>query len=156
MPKMLSKSRFCRRLKAIADLAYDLFHQLGWLLKQIDGKTQFLIDSIGIALCHNIGIPRSRLVQSEHERGYIVSKRCYFYGIRIQLLTPKDGIPVEFAFLPGAADDSRGLHALLLALPLGSQVFGDSAYTDYQTEELLPQQDDIQLMVFRCSPLGVS
>ena len=34
IPRMLSRSRLCRRLHGVADLAYKLFHQLGEVLKQ--------------------------------------------------------------------------------------------------------------------------
>ncbi|MCY7394396.1 MAG: hypothetical protein LH647_23735 [Leptolyngbyaceae cyanobacterium CAN_BIN12] len=37
----------------------------------------------------------------EDYQGYIASKRRYFYGLRVQWLATNDGIPVEFAFLPG-------------------------------------------------------
>jgi len=33
---MLSKSRFCRRVHALSDLIYDMFHQLGSVLKTIN------------------------------------------------------------------------------------------------------------------------
>jgi hypothetical protein len=39
-----------------------------------------------------------RLVRSEDYRGYIASKRRFFCGIRVQLLTTRTGIPIEFAF----------------------------------------------------------
>jgi hypothetical protein len=32
-----------------------------------------------------------------------------FYGVKIQVLITEDGIPVEFAFVPGQANDTRGL-----------------------------------------------
>jgi hypothetical protein len=33
MPTMLSKSRLCRRLHKVEDLAISLFHQPGWVFK---------------------------------------------------------------------------------------------------------------------------
>lgn len=76
-------------------------------------------------------------------------KKRYFYGVRVQLLTTKNGIPVEFAFLPGSASDVRALKALPLNLPPGSEVYGDSAYTDYTAEDDLEQTSQIFLKVMR-------
>ena len=67
-----------------------------------------------------------RLVRSEDDRGYIASKKRYFYGIRVQLLCTETGMPVEFVFLPGEANDTTGVFALPLNLPAGSQVDADA------------------------------
>ncbi len=69
--------------------------------------------------------------------------------VRVQLLSTKDGIPVEFVFLPGSANDVRGLKALPLNLPEGSQIYGDSAYTDYTSEDDLIDSSQIELQVMR-------
>src|SRR5215212_12250128 len=58
MPRMLSKSRLCRRLHMVEELAVSLFHQLGWLLKQANASTQYLLDSFPVAVCDNIRIAR--------------------------------------------------------------------------------------------------
>jgi len=149
MPQMLDKSRFCRRLHAISGLMMDLFHQVGTALKQANESTEYLLDSFPVSLCDNIRIPRCRLVHSEEYRGYIAAKQRYFYGVRVHLLSTVSGVPVEFVFLPGAAHDVRGLGALPLNLPLGTQVYGDSAYTDYDLEDNLKLTEDIALKVMR-------
>jgi hypothetical protein len=143
--KMLSRSRFCRRIHAVADLVYDIFHQLGMILKEINISTEYLIDSFPVSVCHNIRIPRCKIAHSEEFRGYIASKKEYFFGVRVHVLTTSDGIPVEFAFLPGGAHDSRGFGILHFALPSGSDVYADSAYTDYSVEDALKEMDDIHL-----------
>ncbi|MEX0267953.1 IS982 family transposase [Leptolyngbyaceae cyanobacterium UHCC 1019] len=149
MPKMVSKSRFNRRLHRLFLPLLDLFDYLGMVLKSVNACTEYLLDSFPVPLCDNIRIPQVRLVQSEEYRGYIASKKRYFYGIRVQLLATKDGIPVEFAFLPGAAHDARGLKALPLNLPAHAQVYADAAYTNYLAEDDLQQTDAITLQVAR-------
>ena len=81
----------------------DLFDYLGTILKSLNPSSEYMLDSFAVAICDNIRIPRSRLVSSEDYRGYIASKKRYFYGIRVQLLSTVDGIgiPVELVFLPG-------------------------------------------------------
>jgi hypothetical protein len=68
---------------------------LGLVLKQLNGSTEYLLDSFPVPVCENIRIFQARLVKSEEYRGYIASKKRYFYGVRVHLLSTKDGIPVE-------------------------------------------------------------
>jgi hypothetical protein len=149
IPEMLTPSRFSRRLHRLFLPLLTLFDCLGLILKSINSSTEYLLDSFPVPICDNIRIPRARLVHSEDYRGYIASKKRYFYGIRVQLLGTKDGIPVEFAFLPGEANDTRGLKALPLNLPDGSSVYADAGYTDYQAEDDLKEADGIALEVMR-------
>ena len=149
IPNMLEKSRFNRRLHNVSILIHDLFHQVGMILKESSGCTEYLLDSFPIPMCDNIRIFNVKLIKSEVMRGYIASKKRYFYGIRVQLLTTKNGIPVEFVFMPGSANDVRALNALPLNLPPGSEVYADGAYTDYTAEDDLEFAEQITLQVMR-------
>jgi hypothetical protein len=146
---MLEKSRFNRRLHSVSMLINDLFHQVGMVLKEISDSTEYLLDSFPVPICDNIRIFNVKIIQSEQYRGYIASKKRYFYGVRVQLLTTKNGIPVEFVFMPGSANDVRALNALPLNLPKASELYGDSAYTDYTIEDDLEQTSQISLQVMR-------
>lgn len=101
-------------------LINDLFHQIGMILKEMSDCTEYLLDSFPVPICDNIRIFNVKLIKSEDYRGYIASKKRYFYGVRVQLLTTKSGIPVEFVFMPGSASDVRALNALPFNLPPGS------------------------------------
>ena len=151
MPRRLSKSRLTRRLHRVAGLVNSLFHQLGLVLKETSPSTRYLLDSFPVPVCDNMRISRCRLVSDEEFRGYSASKRRYFYGVRVQVVTTEEGVPVELAFLPGAASDVRGLGVLPLALPRGSQLFMDSGYTDYGAEDVARETDDIEFAPSRQS-----
>ena len=99
--RLLSRSRFSRRVNRLADLIYRLFHQLGAVLKQLHWESRYLLDSFPVSVCDNIRIKSCRLVRDELYRGRMTSKRRYFYGVRVQLLATSDGIPLEFCILPG-------------------------------------------------------
>jgi DDE family transposase len=144
MPRMLSRSRLNRRLHAVADLAHTIFHQLGAVLKEASISTKYLLDSFPVPVCDNIRISRSRLAKGEQFRGRMCSKRRYFYGVKVQVVTTEEGVPVEFAFLPGSASDTRGLDVLPLSLPAGSQLFMDSGYTDYGAEDAAQETDEVE------------
>ena len=149
MPRMLSKSRLCRRLHKVEELAVSLFHQMGWVFKQAHSSTQYLLDSFPVAVCDNIRIKRCRLVRGERYRGKCAAKRRYFYGVKVHVITTDAGLPVEFAFMPGRASDVRGLDVLALALPAGSEVFMDSGYTDYSAEDAADEVDRVKFSVCR-------
>jgi len=151
MPRMLSRSRLNRRLHAIAGLVNTLFHQLGLALKEASVSTRYLLDSFPVSVCDNMRISRCRLVRDKEFRGYIASKRRYFYGVRVQVVTTEEGVPVELCFLPGAASDVRGLGVLPLCLPPGSQLFMDSGYTDYAAEDAAAETDGVEFAPSRKS-----
>ncbi|MBD0333279.1 MAG: IS982 family transposase [Chitinophagaceae bacterium] len=112
-------------------------------------ETEYIIDSFPVKVCHNIRISRCKLLQGEQWRGYNVSKQEYFYGVKVQLITTKEGVPVELCFVPGAEHDVEALRKMYVELPAGSVLYGDSAYTLYELEELFQQTEGIELKIVR-------
>jgi hypothetical protein len=137
MPKMLSKSRFNRRLHRIGTLFVTLFNVLGDTFKALNGESVYAIDTFPIAVCDNIRIPRSQIYQGEDYRGYKPSKKRYFYGLKIHMMVTQTGEPVEFFLTPGAYSDTAGLELFDFDLPEDAQVFADKAYNDYEIEDVL-------------------
>jgi hypothetical protein len=149
MPRMLSRSRFSRRVSRLADLVGMLFHQLGLVIKELNTESRYSLDSFPIPVCDNIRVPRCRLAQGEEFRGYSASKRRYFYGLRVQVVVTVEGLPVECCILPGSLSDIQGLAELPLSLPAGAEVAADAAYTFYEWEDHLVEQDRVHLLVAR-------
>jgi hypothetical protein len=149
MPRMLSRSRFSRRLSRLDDLVGLLFHRLGLVIKELNMESRYSLDSFPVAMCDNIRIARCRLAKGREFRGYLASKRRYFFGVRVQVISTVSGLPVEFAVLPGRHCDLEGLAELPLSLPTGSDVAADAAYTFYEWEDELGQKDGVRLLVCR-------
>ena len=146
IPRMLGKSRFCRRLHKVDDLIARVFLFLGLALKELSASPRYLVDSFPVALCDNIRTKRCRLVpRNEAFRGKHASKRRFFYGARVVVVATEAGLPVEFAFLPGAAFDVRAYNNLPLALPPGSELFGDTAYVSEELERLAKEFEAIEV-----------
>ena len=137
IPNMLSRSRFNRRLHRIADLFLTVFLRLGETWKKLNEKSVYVIDSYPIAVCDNYRIKRSKIYQGEDFRGYIASKKRYFYGLRIHMLVTEQGEPVEFFLKPGAFSDTSALGLYNFDLPENSFVTGDKAYNDYTIEDVM-------------------
>jgi len=149
MKRLLSRSRLSRRINRLADLIYRLFHQLGSVLKDMHWESRYLLDSFPVPVCDNIRIRRCRIVRDHRYRGVMTSFRRYFYGVRVQILTTSDGVPVEFCILPGACSDLQGLAELALDLPEQAQLFVDSGYNFYEWEDYLRETQELRLQVPR-------
>lgn len=153
IPNMLDKSRFCRRLHQVYNLLYDLFMQVGFFLKEITCEKEYILDSFPVPLCDNIRVPTVRILKERKCWGRQASMRRFFYGVKVQLLVTSTGFPVEFCFVPGGENDSRAWNKIPLALAPESCVYTDSAYTNYQVEDMLEEQEAILLRIQRKSNL---
>ena len=151
VPDMLDKSRFNRRLHQLSELLFSIFYQIGHYLKSMAGASEYVIDSFPVAVCDNIRISRCKLLKGKQWRGKQCSMRRYFYGVKVQVLVNDRGIPVEFGFVPGCESDVQALKKLPLSVAAESKIYGDSAYTDYQTEDDMREADLIELMIQRKS-----
>jgi hypothetical protein len=142
--KAISKSRFNRRLHAIdLSLWRALFDLLAEAFKRSHPDQTYVVDSLPVAVCDNIRIKRCRIYpRQEHGeafRGYVASKRRYFYGLRVHLVVSGAGKPVEFSLAAGSEADIKVFKELDLDLPSGATVHADKGYTDYSYEDLLKE-----------------
>jgi len=149
IPNMLSKSRFCRRLRLIQGLLSEIFCFLSEIWKKLNTDSVYLIDSFPVAVCDNIRIQRSKIFRGEDYRGYNASKRRYFYGLKVHMMSAATGEPVEIFLTPGSISDTGATKMYNYDLPADSTVYGDKAYNVYEIEELLKETGNIRLMPIR-------
>ena len=144
IPKAISKSRFNRRLHAVEPCLWrTLFDLLAEVFKHNNPDNSYVVDSLPIAVCDNIRIRRCRLYPPQEHgkafRGYIASKRRYFYGLRVHLVSTGAGEPVEFSLAAASEADIAVFKEMSLELPAGSIICADKGYTDYHYEDLLEE-----------------
>ena len=151
IPAMLDKSRFNRRLHQLSDLLFMMFYQIGHCLKTAAGASEYVIDSFPVAVCDNIRIRRCKILKGKQWHGKQCSMHRYFYGVKVQVLINAQGIPVEFCFVPGSESDVQALKKLPLTVSPESNIYGDSAFTDYTIEDDIKEADLVQLMIQRKS-----
>jgi hypothetical protein len=149
IPTMLSRSRLNRRLHLIQDLFVTLFHVLGETWKALNAESIYVIDSFPVAMCDNYRIPRAKIYQQEIYRGYIASKKRYFYGLKIHLMVTPQGYPVECFLTPGSSSDVQALRSFQFDVPAGSSIYADKAYNDYGMEDLMHESAQIELSPIR-------
>ena len=151
IPKMLDKSRFNRRLHKVGKLLYELFEIVSSYYKDLCCELHYIIDSFPVAVCNNMRISSCKILKDKKWRGYTASMRNYFYGVKVQLLTTKDGIPIAFHFTPGKTGDAKALGKMIDKLPAEASLYGDSAYTDYGLEDFARERKCILLKIQRKS-----
>lgn len=153
MPQMLSKSQFNRRLHRLTESLVSLFEVLGQCWKHQRPDDDFLVDSFPMPCCANIRIRRSRLYPLAATdgafRGYTASKRAFFYGLKLHLLTTSERRPVEVKLTPGSHSDVRALDYFSFDLPQGATLYADKAYNDTFLEDELAAGAGIALLPLR-------
>jgi Transposase DDE domain len=142
--KAISKGRFNRRLHAIDPYLWRaLFDLLAQAFKQANPDQSYVVDSLPVPVCDNIRIKRCRIYpRQEHQeafRGYVASKRRYFYGLRVHLVVSEAGEAVEFSVAPASEADVAVFKEMDLELPEGATIHADKGYTDYHYEDLLEE-----------------
>jgi Transposase DDE domain len=145
----LSRSQFNRRVHALQDRLCELLALLSTWAKAENHS--FAIDSCPLPVCKNIRIRRCQLVQGEAFRGYNASKREYFYGYKVHLITAADGRIVEFDFTPGSVHDQIAFALLGFDFPPQSTIYADKAYNHYAQEELLAEAAQVAFEPIRRS-----
>jgi hypothetical protein len=153
MLRRLSRSQFNRRLHRISHLFEELFERLAHYWKHTSEENVFLIDSFPVSACDNVRINRCQIyplsATKEVFRGYTASKRRFFYGLKIHVLTNAEGQPVEAFLKPGSRSDTGQVRNFEFDLPEGSTVYGDKAYNEYFTEDILAEASRIDLSPIR-------
>ena len=143
IPNMLSKSRLNRRLHAIEDEIWYEF--IGFVKANVitqSGVEDYIVDSFPVAVCRNIRIGRCKILQGEAFRGYCASKKEYFYGFKVSVITNLAGIPYKMIIAPGSEHDLPAIKVLdPQILPEGSTLYGDAAYNDYEYEDYLEKRN---------------
>jgi hypothetical protein len=149
MPTMLSRRRLNRRLSQLQHFFVTLFDLLGQTWKERNGESIYILDSFPVAMCDNYRIPHAHIYHQETYRGYIASKKRYFYGLKIHLLVTPQGHPVECCLTPGSSSDVRALRSFQVDVPAGSVIYADKAYNDYKMEDLMYEAAHIELSPIR-------
>jgi hypothetical protein len=149
MPTMLSRSRLNRRVSQLQHLFVTLFDLLGQTWKELNGESVYIIDSFPVVVCDNYRIPHAHIYHQETFRGYLASKKRYFYGLKIHLLVTPQGHPVECFLTPGSSSAVRALRSFQFDVPEGSVIYADKAYNDYGMEDLLYESAHIALSPIR-------
>ena len=124
---------------------------IGRVFKYICCEMEYPIDSFLVKACHIISISRCRLIKDEKIRGYNAYKHEHFYGVKVQLVTTAEGIPLEMYILQDAEHDSQILKRMYHDFPPEKLQYGDCGYTNYEIEDMFREAEQVALKISRKS-----
>lgn len=133
----IDKSRLSRRLHLLSFVLPTIFSAIRELWINAVCERTFIVDSTPIPTCDNIRIERQRLCGDDIKRGYQASFHRYFFGIKVQMVTTSNGVPVDYIITSGNVHDSKAFKSMELNLPQESILLGDSAYGDASYQQTL-------------------
>ena len=147
-PKVLSNSRLNRRIHQISWPIWEVvFRILALAFKQQSEQHEYAVDSFPISCCQKNRIDKRHLFKGWQYIGWSASKRKYFCGIRAHMIVSVSrGEPVELLFRPGSESDVKVLWEMDLELPAGSLLYADGAYTCFDLEDILEEDEMIDLL----------
>lgn len=145
--KSLSKSALNRRMHKIPMKWWEGILEFIQLIKhQGVLPLEYIVDAFPVSVCRNIRIRNCRIYQGEDFRGYNYSKREWFYGLKVTVIASRDGCPLRVMFCPGREHDSVPFRLMDRNLPEGSEIYGDSAYLDYELQDRLKELEKVKLI----------
>jgi hypothetical protein len=108
------------------------------------------VDSFPLPVCDNYRIGRCRLYQALAFRGYVASKKHYFYGLRVHVIVTASGQPVDVVLASAAEADVTVLRRFHFDLPEGAiPLYADKAYTQYGSADVLKEDTALTLIALR-------
>lgn len=141
------KSNFNRQLHKLSDLLIQLFYHLSAIFKHLNLESVYIIDSFPVAVCKNIRISCSKLLKGEKYRGFNASKKEYFYGVKVHMITTGEGLPVDILITAGSIHDNTAMQMMGIDLPDNSHLYADAAYVNQDVKETLLQLQNIKFKV---------
>lgn len=87
-----------------------IFSCLSQTIKELNISKEYIIDTFPVSICRNIRIANCKLFRGEPYRGFNNSKKEWFYGFKIQVITDSEGKPVQFDVFCGETGDITALH----------------------------------------------
>ena len=142
--RILSPSRLNRRSRQIPMPAWVAVFRFCALI--FSKGQEYAVDSFPVPVCQKSRIDRRKLFREQKYLGFSASKNSYFCGIRVHMVVTADGCPVEMALSPASEPDVNVLWKMELDLPLGSLLYADGAYSCFELEDILREDEHLQLM----------
>lgn len=145
--KCLSKSALNRRTHQIPmEWWEEILEFIQKMRNQGKLPLEYIVDAFPVSVCRNIRIRNCRIYEGKEFRGYNFSKREWFYGLKVTVIASRDGCPLRVILCPGSEHDSVPFKVTTRNLPKGSEIYGDSAYLDYEHQDMLEEVEKIRLI----------
>lgn len=127
-PKLLERSRYHRRRKALLGVQLHLLRHLMMMLKTL--AAWLVIDSAPIETVAFVRSQSGKASIPEAAYGYIPTKKRHFFGFRLHLLVTHQGAVIDFVLSPAHVGE-RAVAEHLLSFRAGEAVLADNGYSGF-------------------------
>jgi hypothetical protein len=125
-PKLVDQSQFNRRARAIAPLLEE-FRQ-HWLLKlNVTLAYHGLLDTKPVPVVGYRRCKKRSDFQGSADYGYCASKKMYYFGYKLVVISSLEGIPLVYDLVPASTDERQAANELLDRLS-GFELFADKGF----------------------------
>lgn len=125
-PKLLERSRYHRRRKALLGVELHLLRHLMTMLGRL--AAWLVLDSAPVETVAFVRSQSGKASIPEATYGYIPSKKRYFFGFRLHLLITNRGAVIDFVLSPADVGE-RAVAEHLLSFRAGARVLADNGYS---------------------------
>jgi hypothetical protein len=147
---ILSESRVNRRIHRLPWLSWmAVFRFLSFVFTSRNDTLEFAVDSFPVACCAKNRIDKRKIFIGKEYIGFSATKKRHFCGLKVHMVVTRKGEPVEINVRPGSENDVSVLWRMDLDLPSNAVLYADGAYTSYDLEDILKEEEQIQLLVKR-------
>lgn len=139
--KPITKGGLNKRLHNIPSFIWNMILKIFY---KVQSKLT-IVDSFPVPVMKSVRIWKAKKYVGDEYKGYCASKKEWFYGVRVHMITDETGKPIEFTIRPGNEHDMKVLKKMSLNLKGGTILLGDAAYTNYAFEDYLLKEKNITL-----------
>lgn len=143
-PKLIDQSQFNRRSRSLR-LILEALRQT-WLLELgVEQESDFLLDTKPIPV---VGYKRSKKrsdFAGSAAYGYCSSRKLYYFGYKLVMLTTLDGLPVLYELVPANTDERQAAEMLLDRIN-HARIVGDKGFLGQEWQAQMAEQTGNQIM----------
>lgn len=143
-PNLLSQSQFNRRARNLRKLIEEM--RRDWLQDYgIGADTHYLLDTKPIPV---VGYKRSKKhsdFAGSASYGYCSSRKFYYFGYKLVMITTMNGIPIAYDLVPANTDERKAAETVLMNLQ-NATVIGDKGFIGVEWQSQIQKQTGNQLL----------
>lgn len=128
---MLEYSRFMRRCRSLVPVFQAV---RAALTDSAPISDTAVIDSFPLPLCHTVRNSRAKLFSSVADIGYKASKKQYYYGLKVHVVSDTDGLVLNYETTSASVHDSVAAPEVIEGCPC-KLVLGDKGYLGKKLEK---------------------
>ena len=137
-PRLIDQSQFNRRARQLRYLVEAM--RQDWLIDLgVDKTGTFLMDTKPVPV---VGYKRSKRrsdFRGSADYGYCVSRKLYYFGYKLVMITTLEGLPVVYDLVPANTDERQAIEAVIDRIS-NATLIGDKGFIGVEWQDQIQQQ----------------